>query len=229
MVSLSGGIDSTTLLYHAIKKHGKENVTPVTFTYGSKHDCELLAAKEIVKKAGLEKNHRNIIIDSNTFKGTKSTLMLQSNVDIELDKPYEEMEEGKVATYVPARNLLFNSYLAAIAESTNEATGNQVYIYYGMHADDGAGLAYPDCTPQFLKAIAKAIAISSCKNVKCVGPFVKWTKTDIVKYAIKLKVPLEMTVSCYEPTVVDNKIIECGRCATCLAKQKALIEAGWSR
>ena len=89
-------------------------------------------------------------------------------------------------------------------------------IYYGAHSDDAAGNAYPDCSDEFNNAMGEAIYIGSGKQLKIVAPFVKWTKAEVVKKGLELKVPYEMTWSCYEGGEKP-----CGKCGTCIDRAKA--------
>ena len=89
-------------------------------------------------------------------------------------------------------------------------------IFYGAHSDDAAGSAYPDCSKEFNKAMSDAIYLGSGKSVRVEAPFVSWTKKDIVKEGLRLKVPYELTWSCYE-----GKDKPCSKCGTCIDREKA--------
>ena len=119
--------------------------------------------------------------------------------------------EGTVATYVPFRNGLFLSYAAAIAISVHASV-----VYYGAHADDAAGRAYPDCTPEFEKAMNIAIYEGSGRTVQMHAPLLNWNKAQVVKYGLELKAPYHLTWSCYEG---GDK--PCGKCGTCIDRAKA--------
>ena len=89
-------------------------------------------------------------------------------------------------------------------------------IYYGAHADDAAGSAYPDCSKQFNDAINSAITIGSGGEVRVEAPFVSKTKADVVAVGLKLGVPYELTWSCY-----DGGDKPCGLCGTCRDRARA--------
>ena len=128
-----------------------------------------------------------------------------------------EKTDGKpVSTYVPFRNGLFLSSAASIAISKDCSV-----IYYGAHSDDAAGNAYPDCSSDFNDAINRAIYIGSGKQLTVEAPFVNMTKADVVKTGIELNVPYDLTWSCY---LGDDK--PCGKCGTCIDRQKAFMENG---
>lgn len=228
IVSLSGGRDSSTLLAKVVKDLGNENVFAISFEYGSKHPIELECAKRIAQHYGI-KEHKIVTIDSNIFAGSHSTL-LEGRETVEKGKTYdkiiEENGEGVVDTYVPARNFLFSAYACAYAESKADEYGDEVTYYLGQHADDSAGSAYPDCSPEFVEAMKKATTLSSSGKVKTESPFINWHKDDIIRLGIELGLPLEMTLSCYEPIDKDDYIEECGKCATCLDVKKAYEKLG---
>ena len=121
-----------------------------------------------------------------------------------------------VSTYVPFRNGLFISTAASVALSKGCSV-----IYYGAHSDDAAGSAYPDCSDEFNNAMADAVYIGSGKQLEIKAPFVNLTKADIVKEGLRLKVPYELTWSCYEG---GDK--PCGKCGTCIDRAKAFEKNG---
>ena len=96
-------------------------------------------------------------------------------------------------------------------------------IYYGAHSDDAAGNAYPDCSCEFNEAIGRAVYIGSGNQLKIEAPFVNLTKADVVRKGIELKVPYELTWSCY-----TGGEKPCGKCGTCLDRQRAFEENGIS-
>lgn len=232
IVSLSGGRDSSTLLAKVVKELGADNVYAISFEYGSKHPAELWCAKKIAEHYGI-KEHKIISIDPSIFQGSTCT-MLEGGDKVQKDMTYGEIikrdGEGAVDTYVPARNFLFSAYACAYAESKAQETGDEITYYLGQHADDSASSAYPDCSVPFIETMKKATEISSSGKVHTESPFAKWHKVDIIQLALDLKVPLEYTLSCYDPEVVeiDGKkyVKECGRCATCLDVKKAMEKNG---
>ena len=211
LVLFSGGLDSTTALALAISKYGKENVVALSVSYGQKHIKEIEASNKIAAYYDVE----HIYLDlAKIFQYSNCSLLSQNN-DIaipegEYVKQLQE-QDGALSTYVPFRNGLFLSSAASIALSKNCDI-----IYYGAHADDAAGEAYPDCSVEFTKAINEAIYLGSGKKVSVVGPFVNMHKADIVKLGLRLGVPYELTWSCYEG---HDKA--CGKCGTCIDRIKA--------
>ena len=94
-------------------------------------------------------------------------------------------------------------------------------IYYGAHADDAAGFAYPDCSPIFNKAMNDAIYEGSGHQLHIEAPFVNKTKADIVALGLKLGVPYALTWSCYEGGEKP-----CGKCGTCIDRAAAFAANG---
>ena len=94
-------------------------------------------------------------------------------------------------------------------------------VYYGAHADDAAGNAYPDCSVTFNNAIGWAAWVGSGEQVRIVAPFIHKNKAEVVKKGLELNVPYELTWSCYEGA--DEP---CGKCGTCLDRIKAFEKNG---
>ena len=211
LVLFSGGIDSTTCLGLAISKYGQENVIALSITYGQKHTKEIEAANAIVQYYGIEKIDLDLSL---IFRFSDCSLLKGSDEDIPHESYAQQLEKtngSPVSTYVPFRNGLFISSAAAIALSRKCSV-----IYYGAHADDAAGNAYPDCSSVFNNAMNTAVYEGSGKQLKIEAPFVNMTKADVVKIGLELKVPYELTWSCYEG---GDK--PCGQCGTCIDRAKA--------
>lgn len=213
LVLFSGGVDSTTCLAMAVDKYGKENVIALSISYGQKHTKEIEVSDNIAKYYGVE----HIYLDlAKIFQYSDCSLLAGSDKEIPKESYSEQLKktDGKpVSTYVPFRNGLFLSSAASLALSKD----CQV-IYYGAHADDAAGNAYPDCSSDFNNAIARAIYIGSGNQLKVEAPFVNLTKAEVVAIGVKLGVPYEMTWSCYEG---GDK--PCGVCGTCRDRKAAFL------
>lgn len=211
MVLFSGGIDSTTCLGMAIEKYGKDNVIALSISYGQKHDKEIQASDAIARYYGIE--HLRLDL-TKIFEFSNCALLQHSDQEIPEEAYAEQLKktDGKpVSTYVPFRNGLFLSSAASLALSKECSV-----IYYGAHADDAAGNAYPDCSSAFHQAISDAIYIGSGNQLKVEAPFVNLTKAEVVKIGLGLNVPYELTWSCYE-----GKDKPCGVCGTCIDRAEA--------
>lgn len=216
LVLTSGGVDSTTCLAMAVEKYGRENVVALSVSYGQKHIKEMKASKAVAEYYGVEQIYLDL---AKIFEYSDCSLLTHSDKEIPHEsyaKQLGEAEGSTVSTYVPFRNGLFLASAASIAISKNCEV-----IYYGAHSDDAAGNAYPDCSSVFNEAMGKAVYEGSGGQLKIVAPFVEWTKKDIVKEGLRLKVPYELTWSCYE-----GKDKPCGVCGTCIDRKKAFEENG---
>lgn len=211
LVLSSGGVDSTTCLGMAVEKYGAENVLSLSIAYGQKHDKEILASDKVAKYYKVEHIHMDL---EKIFTYSDCSLLKHSDKEI-LKESYEEQlkhtDGNPVDTYVPFRNGLFLSTAASIALSKGCSV-----IYYGAHRDDAAGNAYPDCSKEFEDAMNEAIYQGSGKQLHLEAPFIGWTKAEIVKKGLELKVPYELTWSCYEGGEKP-----CGKCGTCHDRAKA--------
>ncbi len=216
LVLFSGGLDSSTCLALAIEKYGKENVLALSISYGQKHSKEINAARAVAEYYGTELISLDL---APIFEGSDCALLEGSDQAIPKGDYANQLvsSDGKpVSTYVPFRNGLFLSCAASVALSRGCGV-----IYYGVHSDDAAGSAYPDCSSDFNNHMSKAISIGSAQQLKVVAPFVDCTKADVVAQGLRLGVPYELTWSCYEG---NDK--PCGCCGTCIDRAKAFAANG---
>lgn len=219
LVLSSGGVDSTTCIGIAIDKLGKENVSTVSVFYGQKHAKELECANKVAKFYGVKHYELDL---SSIMKYSNCPLLKGSTEKIKHESYAEQIEEngeGMVSTYVPFRNGLMLSSVATLAMSIYP--NEEVEIYLGAHADDSAGRAYADCSEEFTDAMKEAIYIGTYEKVIIKAPLVNMTKADVVKTGLKLKVPYELTWSCYEG---GEK--QCGTCGTCIDRKNAFKQNG---
>lgn len=211
LVLSSGGVDSTTCLGMAVEKYGAGNVVALSVSYGQKHSKELEAAEAVANYYGVERLSLDL---KKIFEYSDCSLLSKNETEIPHESYSEQISKtggSPVSTYVPFRNGLFLSTAASIALSK----GCEV-IYYGAHADDAAGNAYPDCSEVFNQAMNQAIYEGSGRQLHIEAPFVSWTKAQVVKKGLELKVPYELTWSCYE-----GKEKPCGICGTCIDRAEA--------
>ena len=210
VVLLSGGIDSTTCVAMAVKDYGAENVKALCLSYGQKHKKELESARKVAKHYGIQLIEESV----DCFKFSNCSL-LEGREDIKHESYAEQLAtlggEGTVDTYVPFRNGILLSISAAYAYSIGAD-----YVYYGAHADDAAGRAYPDCTPEFVDSMNNAIFWGTGKKVKVIAPLLMMNKAEVVKTGLCLNAPYELTWSCYEGGEEP-----CGKCGTCIDRMKA--------
>ena len=189
----------------------QENVIALSIAYGQKHTKEIEASDKIVKYYNVE----HIYLDlAKIFQYSDCSLLSHSDKEIPKESYNDQIKStngSPVSTYVPFRNGLFLSSAASIALSKGCSE-----IYYGAHADDAAGSAYPDCSSDFNNAINEAIYLGSGKQIKVVAPFINATKDQVVKKGLEINVPYKYTWSCYEGGEKP-----CGKCGTCIDRAKA--------
>ena len=178
VVSLSGGMDSSTLLLRALSEY--DNVIAVSFDYGQKHRVELERAQELI-------NYLNTCVNCSSFEPIKITYQtikldgLTSLLNSALVTGGAEVPEGHYeqdnmkATVVPNRNKIFSSIVQAIALSTANQTESTCDIALGIHAGDHA--IYPDCRQEWRDADDQAFRVGNW-DVGRVGHFTPYLHTD---------------------------------------------------
>lgn len=210
VVLLSGGLDSATCL--AIAKNEGFDIHSITFDYGQRHDVELKCAKTIAESCGVTKHH---LISFNLREWGGSALTSDS---IDVPAPGGS---GVPVTYVPARNTIFLSFAAALAETIGARD-----IFIGVNSLDYSG--YPDCRPAFIKAFELAAtlgtkAVDENWTFRVNAPLQYLKKTEIIRLGLSLGVDYSLTHSCYNPDP-DGK--PCLKCDSCYLRQKAFAELG---
>lgn len=206
MVSLSGGMDSTCLLSREIMYQNE--VVPVIFFYGSKHNrYENAAAYKICAHYGLSPLYIDL---STVMEGFRSNLMKNGG---EIPEGHYAGENMKL-TVVPARNLIFISILAGLAESVG-AEEIKLAVHSGDHH------IYPDCRPEFIRAAAIAVDLASEGRVGLRAPFMALTKGEVLELGLQCNAPLHMTRTCYK-----DQPIACGKCGSCNERLEAFEDCG---
>ena len=218
LVLFSGGLDSSVCLGLAVREYGAEEVLALSIFYGQKHHKEMEASEKVAAFYGVKRLTLDL---GEIFRGSTCTLLAGAEGEIPHEDYAEQLQKTEgapVSTYVPFRNGLFLSSAAAVALSH----GCEV-IYYGAHADDAAGNAYPDCSQDFNDAINRAIFLGSGQQLRVEAPFVGKTKADVVAEGLRLKAPYHLTWSCYEGGEKP-----CGLCGTCRDRAAAFAANGIS-
>jgi 7-cyano-7-deazaguanine synthase len=218
VILLSGGLDSTTLLAHAVRAGYAAHA--LSFRYGQRHAAELEAAARIARTLGAVE-HRTITIDLGGFGGSALT---DASIAVPKDRDHASMSTGIPVTYVPARNTVFLSFALAWAEVLDARD-----VFIGVNALDYSG--YPDCRPEFIQAFEQMARLATKMGTEGGQPFtvhtplIAMTKAEIVKHGLALGVDYATTVSCYEATDAGEA---CGRCDACQLRRKGFVEAGVS-
>lgn len=206
VMSLSGGLDSTTVL--ALCEQEEYEVLCVSFFYGSKHNkFELECAKKIARHY----NSEHIVWDiSQILSGFNSSLISGNSKAI----PHGHYtDETMKSTVVPCRNMIFASILSGLAESRGFDA-----VAIGIHAGDH--FIYPDCRPLFKTRMGQAIDVATDGKISLLAPFINHTKCEIVKFGITIGAPYELTRTCYE-----EQELACGKCGACVERLGAFRES----
>jgi len=214
VILLSGGLDSATTLYLA-KKRGC-SISALIFDYHQRHRKEINAAVRIAGSIAVDYYIVKILLPWAQSALTKKSI----------EVPFHRDLGGKdiPVTYVSGRNIIFLSYAASFAESIGARN-----IFFGAHTQDYSG--YPDCRPEFISAMEKALNLglahkgasrrTSGKSIKIVAPLLYKTKKDIIILGSKLGVPFEYTWSCY-----GGGRYPCGKCDSCRFRIQAFESLG---
>ena len=207
IILMSGGLDSLVALAYS-KLHTDYNVElAITFDYGQKSvKKEIEASKKICDYYNIE--HKIITLD--WLKDITKTGLVG-----EVDIPTEGFETSSSAAsvWVPNRNALFLNIAAAFCDSYGYN-----FILYGANKEEGA--IFPDNTEEFRAQISKLFETSTLVQPKVVAPLINYTKSDIVKIAVRDSVPLEFVSSCYS----SSTKLHCGECESCHYLKRALLE-----
>lgn len=205
VVILSGGLDSTTLLYDVLSRG--EEALAVTFNYGQRHDKEIMCARETCSRLSVP--HRIVEI------GAFGTLVSSALTRQEIDVPEGSYADDTMkVTVVPNRNMVMLSMAGAYAIEVGAGR-----IYYGAHSGDHT--IYPDCRPPFVDAMKAALALCDWHPLILEVPYLFGNKTTILRRGIELGVDYSLTWTCYKG---GDKA--CGRCGSCVERLEAFQELG---
>ena len=204
VIVVSGGMDSITLLYD--KK--EEIALAVTFDYGSKHNAREIAwAKVHCGRLGI----RHIVIKLDFMQKYFTSGLLEGGEAI---PEGHYADENMKSTVVPFRNGIMLSIACGIAESNGLKR-----VLIANHGGDHT--IYPDCRPEFIGAMDRAIANGTYKDVRIDAPYTNITKADIAKIGKRLGIDYSETWSCYK-----GGERHCGKCGTCIERKEAMALAG---
>ena len=201
---LSGGMDSTTMLYDYQERIG----LAVSFDYGGNHN-----AKEIPFAAwhcghlGIEHIVLPLAFMADYFKSS-----LLEGAEAIPEGSYDE--ENMKSTVVPFRNGIMLSVAAGLAESRG-------FKYVMMANHGGDHTIYPDCRPEFVQAMSEAMRLGTFPGIELLAPYTHLSKADIAKRGKSFGIDYSKTWSCYKG---GDK--HCGRCGTCVERKEALRDAG---
>ena len=200
-VLLSGGMDSVTVLYEAMRSH--EVVACLSFDYGSKHNAkEIPFAKLHAERHGIPHHVVELDFMDKLFKSD----LLKSGGDI---PEGHYAEESMKQTVVPFRNGIMLAVATGFAESV-EAEGVVIAAHSGDHA------IYPDCREPFMQAMGDAMQHGTYVDIELLRPFIDSDKAAIAKRGVELGIDFTETWSCYK-----GGDVHCGVCGTCVERREA--------
>lgn len=201
LVVFSGGQDSTTCLFYALKEY--KEVELVTFNYGQRHALEIEVAANIAEEQQLKHHVLDMSLLSQLAPNalTDHTLAIDSTTDIP-------------NTFVPARNLLFMSFAGALAYQIGAK-----HIITGVCETDFSG--YPDCRDVFIKSLNVTMNLAMDENFVIHTPLMWLDKKETWALADQLgqlDYIRHKTLTCYEGIIADG----CGECPSCKLRNAGL-------
>ena len=229
LVVLSGGQDSTTCLYWALREFGAANVEAVTFDYGQRHRVELEAARQVAAMAGV----RQTVLPIDTFAAIGGNALTDDSITPESGARADD-DTALPNTFVPGRNLVFLSFAAALAY-----TRGIEHVVTGVAQTDYSG--YPDCRENTLKALELALRLGMfCREntlkalelalrlgmdsrVSLHTPLMFMSKAETVQLAQQVGA---MDALAFSHTCYNGEVPPCGHCASCELRAKGFAEAG---
>lgn len=242
LLSLSGGLDSTSLLLHILSQKKYDKIYTYSFKYGQNHSIELKKAQKLVKQLNkllptLSNHIEHQIIDlSSIFADCGSSLTSGSNL---IPKGQDYNETNQQSTVIPIRNVIFASILYSKASGliTTFLNGNQhdvsIDIFTGVHSNDNA--VYPDCRPESVQMAQQLFKLSDYngESIQYKTPFVTLSKSEVLNDGIaslkklglskQFKSIYKNTITCYAP---NEKGESCGECASCKDRLEAFEDNG---
>ena len=208
LVVLSGGQDSTTCLFWAIERFGKENTAAIGFDYGQRHKAELVFAEKICADVGIEFE----IVETPIINQLSPNSLTREDIPVEKEKP----EGTPPNTFVEGRNLLFLSYAAIYAK-----THGMTELVTGVCETDFSG--YPDCRDMFVKSLNVTLNLAMDYNFVIHTPLMWLTKADTWELADKLgilDIVYNETLTCYNGIIGEG----CGDCPACFLRKRGYDE-----
>lgn len=218
-------------------------VEAISVDYGQRHKKEIEYARRTCNRLGIA----HTTLDIGALLGGDTVMLSEESRDtIEIpDIDYADIK-GVSPTYVPFRN---GTLLSAITAHAQKYVNGQIEgqmtqrtdydvgaiyekematadardlcgVYFGAHAEDAKNWAYPDCTPEFIGAMANAIYIGSYMCTRLYTPIMWSTKKEIIFMGDRIGVDYSLTWSCYAGG--DQ---HCGTCPTCRARKQGFKDA----
>lgn len=204
---LSGGQDSTTCLYWAIRRFDQSHVVALTFDYGQRHEVEVDCARNIAAHAGIEHH----VLPINTFADLAGNALLDTGMPIDGGS-----ESTLPNTFVPGRNLIFLTFAAAFAWPRGITD-----MVTGVAQTDFSG--YPDCREETILSLQETLRLGMQRRFTIHTPLMHLTKRETVLLADQLGAldAMAMTITCY-----NGEQPPCGDCPACVLRARGFADAG---
>jgi 7-cyano-7-deazaguanine synthase len=204
IILCSGGIDSVTTAHFIKNQHKYQNLIILLFNYAQK---SLKSERKCAKSCAKSLNANFIEIKLNElYKLSTSLINIKGKSPNLSVKDLKDTRNQTNNWYVPARNIIFISYALALADKIYITKKERSDIFLGFKCEGNN--PYPDATIGFVKEMNK-LAKSTESKPKILAPLIKMDKEDIINLAIKLKIDISKTHSCY----ISN--VHCGACLAC--------------
>ena len=209
LVLLSGGQDSTTCLYWAIDRYGRDAVSAISFDYGQRHRIELECAAKIAATAGVV----HICMPIDTFAVLGGDALTDPDLAVGCE---EDEETGLPNTFVPGRNLIFLTFAAAYAYRRGIR-----HLVAGVAQTDYSG--YPDCRQPTIDSLQDTLRLGMEYDLQIQTPLMHRSKKETVELARDLGAldVMAQTQTCY-----NGERPPCGTCPACLLRARGFAEAG---
>lgn len=202
LVIFSGGQDSTTSLFWALKKY--KEVTAISFLYGQRHAAEVEWASEICKELGVAQ----VTVDlTQQFQTINESALISANQNVD-----RLTERGLPASFVPNRNLIFLVYAHTYAQKIGYDT-----LITGVCETDYSG--YPDCRAEFIASAKATMNLASEVTIEVETPIMWLNKAETFMLADLcggVDVVISKTLTCYNGSLAKNDYgVGCGECNAC--------------
>lgn len=204
LVLFSGGQDSTTCLYWALRHFG--SVHALCFTYGQRHSAEVEIAEKLAHRANVPFQ----LMDASIISQLSTNSLTDNSIVMDQDKPNDSYPN----TFVPGRNLLFLTFAAVIARNHNIN-----HIVTGVSEADYSG--YPDCRDTFILSANTSINLAMDEHFRLHTPLMWRNKAAVWALADELGVfdlIRTQTLTCYNGIPAEG----CGECPSCKLRKQGL-------
>ena len=209
LVVLSGGQDSTTCLFWALREFGAGRVETLSFDYGQRHRIELDCARKVSELASAP----HAVLPIEAFAALGGNALTDPDVAVE---PDVDPETGLPNTFVPGRNVIFLTLAAAHAYPRGIDD-----LVTGVAQTDFSG--YPDCRESTIRSLEGTLRLALEREIRIHAPLMHRSKRETVELAreVGALAALAWTHTCYE-----GRQPPCGACAACGLRAKGFREAG---